>query len=253
MPALCQGRWVVTAAIASTVVSTAPPHCALLPEEAMLPTVSSSRLQKTRGQQATDPAPSASPVPTRPGRRSKMADRKSGQFVILSGNYQPEGDTLRIMDKQQLLKRLETAWTALKESYTGLSNAQLLEPGVMGDWSVKEILAHVTIWEEEALKYLPLIINGEKPPRYVQYGGLDAFNAQMIEQKRGLALSEVLSQLDETHRRLISYIQSVPEEYFTRETRFRHRLRLDTYSHYPLHARAIQEWRERPVEERARS
>jgi len=182
-----------------------------------------------------------------------MAYRKPGQFVILSGNYQPEGDTLRIMDKQQLLKRLETAWTALKESYTGLSNAQLLEPAVMGDWSVKEILAHVTIWEEEALKYLPLIISGEKPPRYVQYGGIDAFNAQMIEQKRGLALSEVLSQLDETHRRLISYIQSVPEEYFTRETRFRHRLRLDTYSHYPLHARAIQEWRERPVEERARS
>jgi hypothetical protein len=219
----------------------------------MFPTVSSSRLQKTCGQRATDPALSASPVPTRPGRRSKMAYRKPGQFVILAGNYQPEGDTLKIMDKQQLLKRLETAWMAFKESYIGLSDAQLLEPAVMGDWSVKEILAHVTIWEEEALKYLPLIINGEKPPRYVQYGGLDAFNAQMRAQKRSLALSEVLSQLDETHRQLISYIQSVPEEYFTRETRFRHRLRLDTYSHYPLHARAIQEWRERPVEERARS
>src|SRR6266487_3990549 len=126
MPALSQGRWVVTAAIASPAVSTAPPHCALLPEEAMFPTVSSSRLQKTRGQRATDPAPSASPVPTRPGRRSRMAYRKPGQLVILAGNYQPEGDTLRIMEKQQLLKRLETAWTALKESYTGLSNAQLL-------------------------------------------------------------------------------------------------------------------------------
>jgi hypothetical protein len=147
------------------------------------------------------------------------------------------------MNKQQLLKRLETAWTALKQSYTGLPDAQLLEHGVMGDWSVKDILAHVTIWEEEALKYLPLIINREKPPRYVQYGGIDAFNAQMIEQKRGLALSDVLRQLDETHRRLIDYLQSVPEEHFTRETRFRHRLRLDTYSHYPLHARAIREWR----------
>ena len=31
----------------------------------------------------------------------------------------------------------------------------------------------------------------------------------------------------------------------TRETRFRRRLRLDTYSHYPKHARAIREWRER--------
>ena len=149
------------------------------------------------------------------------------------------------MDKQQLLKRLETVWTAFKESCTGLSDAQLLEPGVMGDWSVKDSLAHVTIWEEEALKYLPLISNRETPPRYTRYGGIDGFNAQMIEQRRSLALSEVLSQLDETHRRLVSYLQSVPEEHFAGETRFRHRLRLDTYGHYPLHARAIQQWRER--------
>ncbi|HEX6478299.1 MAG TPA: hypothetical protein VF043_05605, partial [Ktedonobacteraceae bacterium] len=86
------------------------------------------------------------------------------------------------------------------------------------------------------------------PPRYSQSGGIDAFNAQMTEQKRGLALSDVLRQLDDTHRRLIDYIQSVPEEQFTQETRFRHRLRLDTYSHYPEHARAIREWRERSVE-----
>ena len=152
------------------------------------------------------------------------------------------------MDKQQLLKRLEKAWAAIKESYAGLSDSQLMEPDVMGNWSVKDILAHVTTWEEEALKYLPLIITGGRPPRYIQYGGIDAFNAQMTEQKQGLALSEVLKQLDETHRRLIDYIRSVPEEHFTRETRFRHRLRLDTYSHYPLHAKAIREWRERLVE-----
>ena len=152
------------------------------------------------------------------------------------------------MDRQQLLKRLDGAWTAIKESVAGLTEAELMEPGVMGDWSVKDILAHVTTWEEEALKYLPLIITGGRPPRYIQYGGIDAFNAQMTEQKRDLALSDVLRQLDETHLRLIDYIRSVPEEHYTRETRFRHRLRLDTYSHYPLHARAIREWREQPVE-----
>jgi hypothetical protein len=148
------------------------------------------------------------------------------------------------MERQQLLKRLETAWTSIKESYAGLTDSQLTEAGVMGDWSVKDILAHVTTWEEEALRYLPLIIKGETPPRYTQYGGIDAFNAQMTEQKRDLELSDVLRQLDETHRRVIDYLQNVPEEHFTRETRFRHRLRLDTYSHYPLHARAIRQWRE---------
>jgi hypothetical protein len=151
------------------------------------------------------------------------------------------------LKKDQVLNRLEKAWATLQESYTGLSDPQLMEPGVMGEWSVKDILAHVTTWEEEALKYLPLILTGGRPPRYIQYGGIDAFNAQMAEQKRETALSEILRQLDETHRRLIDYLQSVPEEHFTRETRFRHRLRLDTYSHYPMHARAIQEWRERLV------
>jgi hypothetical protein len=152
------------------------------------------------------------------------------------------------MDKQQLLKQLVKAWAALKESYAGLSDTQLTEPGVMGNWSVKDILAHVTTWEEEALKYLPFIITGGRPPRYIQYGGIDAFNAQMTEHKRSLSLSDVLRQLDETHRQLIDYIRSVPEEQFTRENRFRHRLRLDTYSHYPQHAKAIRQWRERLVE-----
>lgn len=149
------------------------------------------------------------------------------------------------MNRQQLLKKLDKAWVELRESYTGLPEAQLVEPGVVEEWSVKDILAHVTTWEEEALKYLPLIAEGGKPPRYsVMYGGLDAFNAQMTEQKRALSFPEVLRQLEETHRRLIDYIQSVPEAQFTRETPFRHRLRLDTYSHYPIHTKAIRKWRE---------
>ena len=148
------------------------------------------------------------------------------------------------MDRPQLLKRLEKAWTALKESYAGLTEAQLTAPGVMEAWSVKDILAHVTIWEGEALTYLPLIMQGGKPPRYSLQGGIDAFNAKMIEQKRGLTLVEVLIALEETHRRLIEYLQIVPEAQFSQETSFRHRLRLDTYSHYLVHAKAILAWRE---------
>ena len=149
------------------------------------------------------------------------------------------------MDRQQLLNKIEQAWVALKDLYAGLPDSQLTEPGVIDNWSVKDNLAHVTTWEEEALKYLPLIVEGGTPPRYsALYGGIDAFNARRTEEKRRLSLSEVLSQLDATHRQLVDYVQSVPEEQFTRETPFRHRLRLDTYSHYPIHTRAICAWRE---------
>jgi hypothetical protein len=146
--------------------------------------------------------------------------------------------------RQKLLDRLDKAWQEFLDSYAGLSGADALKPGVTGSWSVKDIVAHVTTWEEETLKHLPGMLRGEKHQRYsVQYGGIDAFNALMTEKKKRLSFSEVLQQQDEMHRRLVQYIESVPEEFLGSGTRFRHRLSMDTYSHYPKHATAIRTWR----------
>jgi hypothetical protein len=112
------------------------------------------------------------------------------------------------MNRQQLLQKLARAWTEFKESYAGLSDAQLAEPGIMGDWSVKDMLAHVTWWEEEALTHLPLIIKEGRPPRYAtRYGGIDAFNALMTERKRDLSFADILQQQEAIHRQLIDYLQ----------------------------------------------
>jgi hypothetical protein len=109
---------------------------------------------------------------------------------------------------------------------------------------VRDIVAHVTTWEQEALKHLPTILKGDKPPRYsITHGGIDAFNRTMTEQKRGPTLAEVRRQAEDTHRRVLCFIESVPEDQFRSETPFRHRLRLDTYSHYRKHADAIRRWR----------
>ncbi len=149
------------------------------------------------------------------------------------------------MKKEQLLDRLEEAWAAFNRAYAGLTPEQMTRPGVTGDWSVKDLLSHVTIWEQEALKYLPQILEGKQPPRYsALYGGIDAFNAQSVGKRQDLPLEAVLRELDETHNRLVEYVRLAPEEQFATDTRFRRRLRLDTYSHYPHHTRAILEWRE---------
>jgi len=150
------------------------------------------------------------------------------------------------MNLSQLLNKLDIAWEAFNTSYTGLTDAELEEPGVTGDWSVRDIIVHVTWWEEEALRHLPVILVGGRPPRYsITYGGIDAFNAQMTELKRGLPLHEVLQLRDDTHHRLVEYIQQAPADQYAKETRFRRRLRLDTYSHYPEHTEAIWKWREK--------
>lgn len=152
------------------------------------------------------------------------------------------------MKREQLLARLDERFKEFMEAYAGLTEEQMNRPGVVESWSVKDIVAHVNTWEEEALKYLPLILTGKKPPLYaVQYGGLDAFNAKMTAEKRNLSLAEVLQRLETTHQKLVEYIRTVPEEEFTTEKKFRRRLRLDTYSHYPEHARMIRQWREKII------
>jgi hypothetical protein len=104
----------------------------------------------------------------------------------------------------------------------------------------------VSWWEEEALKHLPTILQGNRPPRYsVLYGGIDAFNAQMAAQRGAMSLGQVQNQMDETHHNLIQYLDGVPEEQFAAGTRFQRRLRLDTYGHYPIHTQAIRTWRNR--------
>jgi hypothetical protein len=146
--------------------------------------------------------------------------------------------------KKKLLERLKKAWSEFRESYAGLSEAELMKPGVTGEWSVRDIIAHVTTWEEETLKHLPGMIQGIKYPRYsVMYGGLNAFNALRAANKKSLSLAEVFQQQEQVHGRLLEFLESVPEEYLDSRTRFRHRLRMDTYSHYPKHAQAICRWK----------
>ncbi len=142
------------------------------------------------------------------------------------------------------MRRIDRAWSAFKQSYAGLPGEALLEPGVVGRWSVKDLIVHLSIWEEEALRHLPVIAAGGTPPRYAASGGIDAFNARTMEERRGLSLGDALGRLEETHRRLIDLIRSVSPDELRTGTRFRRRLRLDTYGHYALHMNQLRSWRE---------
>lgn len=69
------------------------------------------------------------------------------------------------MNRDQLLGRVERAWEDLRALYAGLDGAQLLVPGVAGAWSVRDLLAHVTVWGREALRWLPVIRDGGRAAR----------------------------------------------------------------------------------------
>ena len=84
--------------------------------------------------------------------------------------------------------------------------AAMLEQGVVPGWSVKDLLAHVATWEEEAVQALQLIVQGKRPPRY---GGVDGFNARRHELHASLSLPEARDRLRESHRAAFGYDDAV--------------------------------------------
>lgn len=148
------------------------------------------------------------------------------------------------MSIERLLGRLEHEWAAFTESYAGLSDSALVEGGLTGQWSVRDILGHITTWEEESLKALSLILEGERLPSYSRlYDSIDAFNGRERERKSSLSLEQVKEQLTSTHQQLLSFLAGIAENVYRGDRRFQRRLRLDTYGHYREHVEQIVAWR----------
>jgi hypothetical protein len=177
-------------------------------------------------------------------------DYQEGTSVIqLSMGGDDTFPEARTVDRQQarvsqMIEKVAAAWADFHAAYDGLPDDALLIPGVCGEWSVRDLIAHVTWWDEEAITHLPIVLAGGTPPRYsVTYGGIDAFNAMKTEEKRELTLDEVRREAAETHERLLAYLRDVPVDKLAGNSRFTHRLRLDTYGHYPIHTADIRRWR----------
>ncbi len=65
------------------------------------------------------------------------------------------------MKRDQLLRRIEHEWGSFLATFEGLPNAMLLESDTVGEWSIRDVIAHITTWEEEALKALPSVLAGK--------------------------------------------------------------------------------------------
>ena len=147
------------------------------------------------------------------------------------------------MYKEALFRRLNASWQELQEAITGLPDDAMVKPGAVGEWSVRDIIAHIATWEEEALKALPIIVVGGRLPRYASQGGIDTFNARQQEAKSHLSLERLRLEMDATHHRLLALLDRVPESAYASEGRFLKRLRLDAYGHWRLHAEDVRRWR----------
>ena len=81
------------------------------------------------------------------------------------------------MTKEEALARLAESRRALHQAIEGLSKEEMTQVQVEGVWTIKDLLGHITSWEETCLELLRLR-SGQALRRYADGG---PFAVQLIE------------------------------------------------------------------------
>lgn len=102
-------------------------------------------------------------------------------------------------------------WEALLDQ---IGPARMEQPGVNGDWSMRDIVAHLTGWERRVVASLQAALRGEPeppPPWPAHLEAEDDINAWIYEANRDRSAREVLADARSVFQQLLATVESLPD------------------------------------------
>jgi hypothetical protein len=159
------------------------------------------------------------------------------------------------MTKQELIERIEQDWAKLQSSLDGLTEEQMHASGVVGTWSIKDILAHITAWQSRLITAMFKAARGFTPETTEGGATVDQLNEKWYREMKDRPFEQVWDDLDSSYHQLLKRIDSLsdqdlfdPQRFaWMRGDPFSTYIAGDSYEHYAEHAAQIEEWRKKLV------
>jgi hypothetical protein len=147
-------------------------------------------------------------------------------------------------EKDAIISGLVTARRKVTDAARALSAAQQDEV-FLGIWSVKELLAHLAGWDDTNIQAVQEILAGEKPSFWQHYDhDWQSYNAQLVAEYRRDDFADLLAVVEDAHRRLIDFLQTVPAEEYVKKRKILTLLRTEIKDEHE-HCRQVEEFRSR--------
>ena len=126
------------------------------------------------------------------------------------------------MNKEEILDRLYNSREQMLILLEPLSDEALLQPGVMGEWSVADILVHLTAWESELVTALLKANKGKKPGRWIAANAdVEGYNAGRYAENKGRDLDRIFADWHNVRLKLEEWLDSFSEEDLSNPKRYR--------------------------------
>ncbi len=119
------------------------------------------------------------------------------------------------MNKSELLNWLREEYQQWEALLDQIRPEHMEQPGVNGDWSMKDIVAHLTGWNRWLLARLQAAGRGEPeppPPWPAHLQTDDEINAWIYEFYRGRSLRDVLDETQQVFQQLLAVIETLPDD-----------------------------------------
>jgi hypothetical protein len=160
--------------------------------------------------------------------------------------------------KDAILDRLHDEYEALASVLDKLTVEQMIEPDVVGEWSVKDLIAHLVYWNRLPVQEIEAALNGVDPSTLLdrvdddttEGSRVDAINAKVVEESYNDSVGDVMANFAHSYQLLLQTVMNLPEIAFDSGSEIEqllgdtidNTLNNNTYEHWAEHRVQLEAW-----------
>jgi hypothetical protein len=158
--------------------------------------------------------------------------------------------------RTELMVELDQEWANIERICARLSEAEMTTREVEGEWSVRDILCHLSAWEKYLLDRLGMVMTGQ-PPQYAvmtSWDDVHRFNAQVYADNKDRPLTSVVIEFRSLYRGVMTVLEALSDDQLTQSYSYDfpddglnllQLIRANTCEHYREHRIAIEKEQKR--------
>ena len=139
-------------------------------------------------------------------------------FGVAPSRHPPEQQGELYMDKQELISQIQRESTLWSLFLADIDEERMVLPGAMGEWTFKDVVAHISGWRKRTLARLEAAGRDEEfsfslwPAEWDVEDDVDKINDWIYQQNRDRPLNEVLEESRQQFRQMEELVRAIPDE-----------------------------------------
>ena len=125
------------------------------------------------------------------------------------------------MNKEEIFDQLDLSRERLLVALEPLPDEALQQPGVMDNWTLADILAHLTAWESELVTALQRINQGKKPARIMAaLADVNGYKELRLEENKDRNLGRIFDDLQALRLQLEEWLDDFTDQDLNEPNRY---------------------------------